>query len=148
MGDHRFEHEDVRLVKRGGPLKRTSALVAKKPMERTRMVAKKPRRNDAPWRRQVEVLRGSYCRACGTKRDLQCDHVMPRSQGGPSVVENGTMLCREHHDQKTAGTILYRFEWLDEDQVAWLAQVGWVMWDSDGRPRGRGFKHFAAKRVA
>lgn len=99
-------------------------------------------RNDAAWRHAVEDLRGAWCRACGLTRGLQCDHVWPRSQGGPSVVENGMMLCREHHEAKTAGTLRLRFDWLDPDQVAWLEDVGWVWFDETGEPCGRGRAHF------
>lgn len=105
------------------------------------------RRNDAPWRRTVENFRGSHCRACGTIRDVQADHVLPRSQGGTSVVENGTMLCRRHHEQKTNGVLKYEFAWLDADQVAWLAEMGWVTWDGDGKPYGRGWKHFGDRKA-
>ncbi len=106
-------------------------------------VARKPRRNDAPWRRDVIALRGEWCRSCRTSRGLQCDHVMPRSQGGTSVVENGTMLCRECHEKKTNSEIQYRHEWLDDDQIEWLAAQRWVAWDADGLPYGHGFRHFA-----
>lgn len=64
------------------------------------------------------------------------------------MVENGTMLCQRHHQMKTESKIQYRYEWLDEDQIAWLAQIGWVTWDADGRPRGRGLRHFAARGAA
>lgn len=69
---------------------------------------------------------------------------MPRSQGGPSVVENGTMLCRACHTMKTEWRILYERAWLDADQIAWLAQQGWVEWDENGEPRGRGCRGFAS----
>jgi hypothetical protein len=79
---------------------------------------------------------------------LQADHIKPRSQGGPSVVENGMMLCEDHHTAKTESRLKIRYEWLDEDQVAWLQQVGWVWWDDAGEVYGRGRKHFEPKRSA
>jgi hypothetical protein len=93
----------------------------------------------------VIALRGGYCRACGTTRDTQADHVKPRGQGGPSVVENGMMLCRTHHEQKTYSEIVIDYRWLDPDQVDWLADVGWVWWYEDGEPLGPGRRHFGWK---
>lgn len=109
------------------------------PQRRTR----KPRRNDSQWRAEVFALRGAYCRRCGAVWELQCDHVIPRGRGGPSVVENGTVLCRPCHERKTEWEILYQRSWLDRDQVEWLAREGWVEWGEDGEPRGRGCRGFA-----
>lgn len=115
----------------------------------------KPRRNDAGWRAECEAKRGLVCRGCGDTNHVQMDHIWPRSQGGPSVVENGLPLCGEFsrntpggcHPAKTAGRIVIEFSWLDPDQVAWLAAVGWVAWDADGQPRGRGWRHFGRRRT-
>lgn len=71
------------------------------------------------------------------------DHVMPRSQQGPSVVENGLPLCEECHRRKTEKRMLVERSWLDDDQVAWLAEVGWVAWDDNGQPYGMGWRGFA-----
>jgi hypothetical protein len=72
---------------------------------------------------------------------------MARSQGGPSVVENGMMLCRECHQRKTERRMLIRREWLDPDQIAWLADVGWVWWDETGAVWGRGRNGFAMEET-
>lgn len=114
------------------------------------------RRNDAPWRNEVMATYGATCRSCGDTAHPQADHMMPRSQGGPSVVENGLVLCGEFsrvtpggcHPAKTASRIVIRPEWLTPPQIAWLAQVGWVAWDDDGQPYGRGCRHFAARAAA
>lgn len=53
------------------------------------------------------------------------------------------MLCEDCHRGKTEGRIQYERSWLDPDQIAWLADVGWVWWNDDGEPCGRGWKHFA-----
>lgn len=120
--------------------------------------SKNRRRNDGPWRAGCLTLRGGYCRACGPftqfvdsnghpcGRRLEVDHIWPRSQGGPSVVENGLVLCVAHHADKTASRIVIDPAWLDPDQVAWLADAGWVAWDGAGQPHGRGWKHFGAQR--
>lgn len=105
------------------------------------------RRNDGPWRAECVDAYGEWCRNCLGTKNVQMDHVWPRSQGGPSVVENGLPLCGPFgngcHDQKTAGALQFQRSWFTERQVAWLAEVGWVAWDDDGQPRGRGWKHFA-----
>jgi hypothetical protein len=106
------------------------------------------RRDDARWRHGCLAMRGWYCRVCAMPPapnrpgPLEIDHIWPRSQGGPSVVENGLVLCRRHHADKTAGVLRIDRRWLDADQVAWLADVGWVEWDGDGSPLGRGWRHF------
>lgn len=114
------------------------------------------RRNDSEWREQVILFRGRRCRSCGETRDLQADHVVERSQGGKSVVENGMLLCGPFsqvsphrggcHAAVTEGRMLRRYEWLDPDQVEWLAEGGWVWWDDDGLPAGRLCRGFE-KRV-
>mgnify|MGYP002722322936 CR=1 FL=1 len=105
--------------------------------------APKARRNYGPWREACLTLRGRYCRACGRANvKLEADHMKPRSQGGLSVVENGLILCSEHHEQKTLSKLQIRKEWLDSDQVAWLAREGWVVWDESGDVSGRGMRHF------
>lgn len=123
--------------------------------EKPRSVAPRrpPRRNDAPWREQCLERRGAYCRACvagvpalpWSMTDygpLEVDHIKPRGQGGPSVVENGLVLCSVHHQMKTESRMLIRLSWLEPDQVEWLAEVGWVAWDDAGQPYGRGWRHF------
>ena len=106
-------------------------------------------RNDAAWRKQVMALRGEACRACGSSRHVECDHLIERSQGGPSVIENGTPLCGEFgpcraHVRKTRNELQIRREWLDPDQVEWLAQEGHARWEPDGTVTGRFHKTFAA----
>lgn len=111
------------------------------------------RRNDSGWRAQCLEARGAWCRVCGGTGDLQVHHVVPRSQGGPSVVENGQVVCgpwsttSPHaggcHAAFTEHRLLNRREWLDPDQVEWLAEFGWVRWDDDGEVSGRGCRSFA-----
>lgn len=105
-------------------------------------MSRKPRRNDAPWRNECIALYGEWCRVCGTSRDIQLDHVVPRSQGGPSVVENGLPLCRPHHEDKTNGKLKFDRDWFTDEQLTWLEQVGWVAWDDEGRTYGHGWRHF------
>ena len=76
------------------------------------------------------------------------DHVIPRSQGGPSVVENGLPLCGPFgngcHDLKTAHRLLIEQSMLDVDQIQWLADSGHVWWLPDGSVAGRHCVLFAA----
>lgn len=77
---------------------------------------------------------------------LEVDHVIPRSQGGPSVVENGLVLCGpwgcDAHGLRTRREIKIQRDWLDPDQIEWLAEQGWVRWTPDGL-EGRGLRNFA-----
>jgi len=68
---------------------------------------------------------------------------MPRGQCGPSVVENGLILCRGCHQLKTEHAIVIDQHWLDPDQIVWLAAVKWVAWEPDGTPYGNGHRNFA-----
>lgn len=43
--------------------------------------------------------------------------------------------------------MLIRKEWLDPDQVEWLAEVGWVRWLEDGDVEGHGFRGFEREEV-
>jgi hypothetical protein len=106
------------------------------------------RRNDSNWRNDCLTRRGRVCRAAGEGGcggGLQVDHVVPRSPGGPSVISNGLVLCAAHHTAKTESRLLIRPQWLDADQVAFLAEFGWVAWQADGQPQGRGWRHFESR---
>jgi hypothetical protein len=132
-----------------GSVTRFGAPVGPAPKPQPR--AKNRKRNDSAWREECLERRGRYCRVCCTLATphvpgrLEIDHIWPRGQGGPSVVENGLVLCSMHHQAKTESRIKIRFEWLDPDQRAWLADVGWIWWDDAGSPAGHGMKHFAAR---
>lgn len=120
-------------------------------------MTRKPRKNDAPWRNQCAEARGLYCRSCGESdpQRLECNHVWPKGQQGPSVVENGMFLCGWRstvtpggcHPAVTEARLLMRRDWLDPDQVAWLAEVEYVWWDDKGEVWGRGSRRFAPVRV-
>lgn len=48
---------------------------------------------------------GGTCRSCGSRSDLQFDHVIPRSWGGSSTAENVQLLCRPCNLRKGASLI-------------------------------------------
>lgn len=125
--------------------------------QRNRTVARKAAlrsggRNDAAWRQACVEAYGARCVVCGDP-NIEMDHLIPRSQGGASVVENGLPLCGAwsrtvdggHHGAKTAGLLFVRYSWLTSAQIEFLADQGWVVWDKRGRTSGRGFKHFAPR---
>jgi len=117
-------------------------------------LAKKRRRDDGPWAREAAEIYGTSCLACGHHGYVEFDHIIPRSQGGPSDVRNAAPLCGQFcpfcrqqsstpcHLRKTAGDLKYAPEWLTFDQLEFLEAMGWVDFDIHGEPTGRGFKHF------
>lgn len=116
---------------------------------RTRLVRRAPRRNDSEWRTEVMALRGNACRVPGCELwPIEADHLIPRAHGGPSVGENGLPLCRAHHGQKTAHTLLIEQSWLDFDQVEWLREQGYAWWETDGTVSGPRCTIFAPLVVA
>jgi 5-methylcytosine-specific restriction endonuclease McrA len=41
-------------------------------------------------------------RRCGSPKECQVDHIIPRTNGGTHALANLRVLCGEHHRQKTA----------------------------------------------
>jgi hypothetical protein len=46
---------------------------------------------------------------------------------------------------KTEHRLLVRPEWLDEDQIIWLAENGYARWDDDGEVHGERRRIFARR---
>lgn len=112
---------------------------------REQVVRAQAKYRQSAWRRECLKVRAAVCVAAslgGCAGQLEMDHCFPKSQGGPYVVENGVPVCTEHHRQKTNSELRYRREWLAQDQINWLAEIGWVSWAADGSVSGRGWKHF------
>jgi 5-methylcytosine-specific restriction protein A len=42
------------------------------------------------------------CRACGSEGSWECDHIVPKSQGGADARSNRQRLCKRCHAAKTA----------------------------------------------
>lgn len=113
------------------------------------------RHNDAPWRNACIEIYGHACISCGDVGNVEMDHIIPKSQDktARADVENGLPLCGAFsrttpggcHPAKTAGTLRFEFWWFTATQITYLAKKGWVSWDSDGEPHGRGMKHFQPK---
>lgn len=54
-----------------------------------------------PMRRVIYERDGGQCCQCGTTDNLEFDHIVPMFLGGIGTVENGQLLCRPCHLQKT-----------------------------------------------
>lgn len=52
-------------------------------------------------RNLVAVRDGKRCRICGTTVQLELDHIVERSDGGPDDPANLRLLCKQHHTEKT-----------------------------------------------
>jgi len=51
---------------------------------------------------------GRVCKKCGGADQLQVDHIVPLSFGGPNKMENLQVLCKVCHDQKTKAETVER----------------------------------------
>jgi hypothetical protein len=59
---------------------------------------------DLWWGRQKEKVferDGHRCVKCGSRSSLSVDHIVNRSQGGDSLMDNLQTLCLTCHDHKT-----------------------------------------------
>lgn len=52
-------------------------------------------------RHAIITFLGGRCFECGTRKDLQTDHIMALGLGGKNRMENIQVLCRKHHEIKT-----------------------------------------------
>lgn len=115
------------------------------PVDQPRRRPRRPRRNDSGWRATCLELYGEWCRVpdCPHPQPVEMDHLIQRSQGGPSVPGNGLPLCRVHHRLKTDCLLLVAPEWLDPRHVRWLSDEGHAEWLMDGVVVGRHYRIFA-----
>lgn len=67
---------------------------------------------DPEYKRNKAVVRrrsGGRCEVveagqrCSSRKGVQCDHIVPRAQGGGHALGNLRDTCRDHHRAKTAG---------------------------------------------
>lgn len=49
----------------------------------------------------VAARDGGCCRTCGSRKDIQFDHIVPWSRGGQSTLENCQLLCGRHNRAKS-----------------------------------------------
>ncbi len=51
-------------------------------------------------RRKVWIRNKGQCAACGSRKNLQYDYIVPRSEGGNNTLENLQLLCKSCYQQK------------------------------------------------
>lgn len=142
-------------MKRGKPLQRRTPL-RRRPLQQVAAEVTRQsttskqrrdadRRRDVAWRQEVLDIRGQHCRVtgCVRSRNIEVDHMIPRRPSTRWAWPNGLVLCREHHADKTAHTLLIDRRWLEPDQIVWLAEQGHAWWLPDGSVAGRHCTLFA-----
>lgn len=157
-------------MKRGKPLERRTPLVSTTPLVRRTPLRRVPFQRGAPtgkpaqrpagdskdaqWRQKVYALRGRWCRSCGESRPerIQVDHMIPRTPATRWEPCNGLPLCDDFgkgrcHPRKTAHQLAIQRDWLDPDQIEWLAQQGHAEWQPDGTVTGRHCRLFAPSTI-
>ncbi len=75
---------------------------------------------------QVRALSQRYgrtCAACGTRRDLQIDHIDPVAAGGEDEPRNWQWLCGYHNRKKGTRRIDYRHGWRAWTLVRWYRRM-------------------------
>lgn len=81
------------------------------------------------------------CRLCGarnkwgTAQQLTLDHIHPRSLGGPSLMENATILCAECNCRKSSSAAVYKTSLFVEEVKAPRSQR-WSQFPVPEVPRG------------
>lgn len=64
---------------------------------------RKPKAAISPALRKAVMERDAYrCQECGSWMDLECDHVIPESKGGPTTLDNLRALCQPCNGRKGA----------------------------------------------
>lgn len=57
---------------------------------------------------------GTNCYVCGTNQDIQVDHLIPVSKGGPEFdLDNARPMCGLHNRQKGAKIGHVRMTWIN-----------------------------------
>ena len=51
-------------------------------------------------RRKVWIRNKGQCAACGGRKDLQYDYIVPRSEGGNNTLDNLQLLCKSCNQKK------------------------------------------------
>lgn len=54
-----------------------------------------------PMKRELLRIADGRCVSCGSTEHLEFDHRIPRFLGGRGTIDNGQVLCRDCHKEKT-----------------------------------------------
>lgn len=57
------------------------------------------------WKRAMLEKYGHKCMICGYDKIVEAHHILPQIEGGKSTIENGALLCPNHHAEAHAGMI-------------------------------------------
>lgn len=74
----------------------------KRNFELSQEVEKTPKRESIPEAARIAVWRrdGGECAKCGSRKNLEYDHIIPVSRGGSNTVRNIELLCEECNRKK------------------------------------------------
>ena len=57
------------------------------------------------WKRALIRRHGYECMICGYDKIVEAHHIVPKDDGGKMTIENGCILCPNHHAEAHAGLI-------------------------------------------
>lgn len=55
------------------------------------------------WKRALVGIHGHKCMVCNYQIIVEAHHILPRSEGGRMTIDNGILLCPNHHAEAHAG---------------------------------------------
>lgn len=62
-------------------------------------------RNSENWKNALVQIYGYRCQVCCYDKIVDAHHIIPRSQGGKSTLDNGVLLCPNCHAESHAGLL-------------------------------------------
>lgn len=57
------------------------------------------------WKRALIVRYGHRCIICGYDKIIEAHHIIPQECGGKTTIDNGVLLCPNHHAEAHAGIL-------------------------------------------